>query len=113
MILFQVGFSSSLVLTYMIAYAYYTLVSPILEPDRTIFLLVAAVTVHLHHMNYAKSFYICTLSSQLFRSIFVARVKFGMRKVLGRYHPTIFSDTRVSNFERTGGSRTRPNGQHD
>ena len=105
--LVQVGFSSILVLSYMIPYAYFSLVPPILELDRTISSLATAVTAHLYYINYAKSFYIYTLSSQLFRSIFVQRVKLGMRKLFGRYHPAIFRETRVSNIGRTDGSLMR------
>ena len=108
MMLVQVGMSAFLVLTYVITYVSYVLRPPVLEYDRLFSTLLISITGMCFYANYAKSFYIYTLSSQLFRSIFVARVKLGMRKVLGRYHPTIFSDTRVTNIERTGGSRTRP-----
>ena len=108
--LVQVGMSAFLVLTFVITYVSYVLRPPVLEYDRLLSILLISVTTLCFYANYAKSFYIYTLSSQLFRSIFVQRVKLGMRKLFGRYHLAIFRETHVSNIGRTDGSLMRPTG---
>ncbi len=80
MMFVQVGFSSLLILTRMIYYAYYVLAPPLTGYNKLIGTFLMSFTTQLYYANYAKSFYIYTLSSQLFRSVFFHRVKFGHSK---------------------------------
>jgi hypothetical protein len=72
--LVQVGLSSLLILTRMIYYAYYILGPSLTGYDRMIGSFLMSFTTLLYYANYAKSFYIYTLSSQLFRSVFIERI---------------------------------------
>ena len=81
--LLQVGFSSLLILTRMIYYAYYVLAPPLTGYNRLIGSFLMSFTTQLYYANYAKSFYIYTLSSQLFRSILFNRVKTFIYKLFG------------------------------
>jgi hypothetical protein len=81
MMLVQVGCSSVLILTRMIYYGYYVLAPPMTGYDKLVGSFLMSFTTQLYYANYAKSFYIYTLSSQLFRSVFFHRVKFGIRKI--------------------------------
>jgi hypothetical protein len=92
MMLFQVGFSSLLILTRMIYYAYYVLAPPLTGYNKLIGSFLMSFTTLVYYANYTKSFYIYTLSSQLFRSIFLQRVKLCIRKILGRHTPAILRD---------------------
>ncbi len=74
--LFQVGVSSLLILTRMIYYAYYVLAPPLTGYNKWIGGFLMSFTTELYYANYTKSFYLYTLSSQLFRSVFLLRVKF-------------------------------------
>jgi len=76
MMLFQVGVSSLLILTRMIYYAYYVLAPPLTGYNKLIGGFLMSFTTELYYANYTKSFYLYTLSSQLFRSVFLLRVKF-------------------------------------
>jgi len=106
MMLVQVGFSSLLILTRMIYYAYYVLAPPWTGYNKLIGSFLMSFTTQLYYANYCKSFYIYTLSSQLFRSVFIQRVKFCIRKILGRYAPGIMGDATVNTIETGTGTRT-------
>jgi hypothetical protein len=97
MMLFQVGFSSLLILTRMIYYAYYVLGPTLTGYDRLVGSFLMSFTTLVYYGNYAKSFYIYTLSSQLFRSIFINRTKFFLGKILGRHTPAILDANSVTN----------------
>lgn len=75
MMLVQVGLSSCLILTRTVYYAYYILAPPLTGSKRMVGAFFMSFTTLLYYTNYAKSFYIYTLSSQLFRSVFKQRVK--------------------------------------
>ena len=92
MMLVQVGFSSVLILTRMIYYAYYVLAPPLTGYNKLIGSFLMSFTIQLYYANYVKSFYIYTLSSQLFRSVFVDRIKFILRKILRTHTPEILLD---------------------
>ncbi|CAF1663067.1 unnamed protein product [Rotaria magnacalcarata] len=75
MMLGQVGLSSILILTRMISYAY-----DILKPRATgyeglVDTFLMSFTVLLYYTNFAKSFYMYTFRSHLFRSIFMIEIK--------------------------------------
>jgi len=106
MMLVQVGFSSLLILTRMFYYAYYVLAPPWTGYNKLIGSFLMSFTTQLYYANYCKSFYIYTLSSQLFRSVFIQRVKFCIRKILGRYAPAIMGDATVNTIETGTGTRT-------
>ncbi len=91
--LFQVGFSSLLILTRMIYYAYYVLAPPLTGYNKLMGSFLMSFTTLVYYANYTKSFYIYTLSSQLFRSVFILRVKFFSQKIFGRYTPAILLDS--------------------
>jgi hypothetical protein len=82
MMLVQVGLSSLLILTRMIYYAYYILGPTLTGYNKMIGSFLMSFTTLLYYANYAKSFYIYTLSSQLFRSIFIERIKEYNQKIL-------------------------------
>ncbi|CAF4658184.1 unnamed protein product, partial [Rotaria sp. Silwood2] len=97
MMLVQVGFSELLILTRMIYYAYYVLAPPLIGYNKLVGSFLMSFTTLVYYANYAKSFYIYTLSSQLFRSIFMNRIKSCIRKILGRYIPVIHLDEGFTN----------------
>ena len=103
MMLVQVGFSSLLILTRMIYYAYFLLAPPLTGYNRLVGSFMSSFTIQLYYANYVKSFYIYTLSSQLFRSVFVDRIKFVLRKTLRTYTPVVLLDA----TERTRRSTIR------
>ncbi|CAF4186049.1 unnamed protein product [Rotaria sordida] len=107
MMLFQVGFSTLLVLTRMIYYAYYVLAPPLTGYDKLIGSFLMSFTTLVYYANYAKSFYIYTLSSQLFRSVFFHRMEFFLRKILGQYATVICKDKAVHNVETSATNRTQ------
>lgn len=73
--LVQVGSSSLLILTRMIYYAYYLLGPTLIGEKKIIGGFLMSFTTLLYYTNYAKSFYIYTLSSHLFRTIFFERIR--------------------------------------
>ncbi|CAF3544318.1 unnamed protein product [Rotaria sp. Silwood1] len=74
MMLVQIGLSSILSLTRMIYYTYY-IHGPLFTGDhKVIGSFLMSLTTLLYYTNYVKSFYIYTLTSQLFRSIFIQRI---------------------------------------
>lgn len=75
MMLVQVGLSSLLILTRMIYYAYYILGPSLTGYNRMIGSFLMSFTTLLYYSNYAKSFYIYTLTSPLFRSVFLQRIR--------------------------------------
>ena len=76
--LFQVGFSSLLILTRMIYYAYYILGPSLTGYKKLIGSFLMSFTTLLYYTNYAKSFYLCTLTSPLFCQVFCKRlIQFG------------------------------------
>ncbi|CAF0721531.1 unnamed protein product [Adineta ricciae] len=75
MMLVQVGLSSLLTLTRMIYYAYYILGPPLKGYDKMIGSFLMSFTTLLYYSNYAKSFYIYTLTSRLFRTVFLQRLR--------------------------------------
>ena len=99
------------VLTFVISYAIYTLRPPVTPEDRLLFYAVVTVTNLLFYANYAKSFYLYTLSSNLFRSIFVQRIRFLSRKILGQRVPAVLERSNTNNAELTAGSHAQPAGQ--
>jgi len=80
--LVQVGLSSVLILTRTIYYAYYILGPTLTGYNKMIGSFLMSFTTLLYYANYAKSFYIYTLSSQLFRSIFIERIQEYIQKIL-------------------------------
>ena len=110
MMLVQVGFSSLLILTRMIYYAYFLLAPPLTGYNRLIGSFLTSFTIQLYYGNYVKSFYVYTLSSQLFRSIFFDRMKFILRKILGPYASIILKDTTVSRIENVTNTLTKQPG---
>ncbi len=104
MMLVQVGFSSLLILTRMIYYAYYVLAPPLTGYNKLIGSFLMSFTTQLYYANYCKSFYIYTLSSQFFRSVFMDRTKFCVQKLLGRYTPTILLDSAARGAPITSGT---------
>ncbi|CAF1052485.1 unnamed protein product [Adineta steineri] len=81
MMLVQVGLSSLLTLTRMIYYAYYILGPSLTGYNKMIGSFLMSFTTLLYYTNYAKSFYIYTLSSRLFRSVFLQRLKEYSQKI--------------------------------
>jgi hypothetical protein len=82
MMLVQVGLSSFLILTRMIYYTYYILGPTLTGYDKLIGAFFMSLTTLLYYTNYAKSFYIYTLTSQFFRSVFIERIKIFFQKIL-------------------------------
>ncbi len=79
--LVQVGLSSFLILTRMIYYAYYILGPSFTGYKKMVGSFLMSFTTLLYYANYAKSFYIYTLTSQLFRSVFIQRLKELFQKI--------------------------------
>jgi hypothetical protein len=75
MMLVQVGLSSFLILTQMIYYTYFILGPKLTGYNKLIGGFFMSLTTLFYYANYAKSFYIYTLTSQLFRTIFIERIK--------------------------------------
>jgi hypothetical protein len=76
MMLFQVGISSMLILT-RIAYFSYNIITTNAQTSyyqQTMNAFFSQLTAQLFYLNYAKSFYIYTLFSKYFRTIFVERI---------------------------------------
>ena len=67
----------------MIYYAYYVLGPPLTGYDKLVGSFLMSFTTQVYYANYCKSFYVYTLSSGLFRRIFVQRVIYYPRKMLG------------------------------
>jgi hypothetical protein len=107
MMLVQVGFSSLLILTRMIYYAYYVLAPPLTGYNKLIGSFLMSFTIQLYYANYAKSFYIYTLSSQLFRSVFFHRVKFGIQKIFRPYASPLLGGVTINTIENTGATLNR------
>ncbi|CAF3080458.1 unnamed protein product [Rotaria sp. Silwood2] len=92
MMLVQIGLSSLLSLTRMIYYAYY-IHGPLFTGDnKVIGSFLMSLTTLLYYTNYVKSFYIYTLTSQLFRSIFIQRIKECIQKRFELNTPIIMID---------------------
>lgn len=107
----QVALSSVLVLTFVICFAIYTLRPPVTPDDRLLFFALVNTTNLLFYANYAKSFYLYTLSSNLFRSIFVQRIRFISRKILGQRVSAVLERSNTNKAEVTAGSRAQRAGQ--
>ncbi|CAF3655447.1 unnamed protein product [Rotaria sp. Silwood1] len=75
MMFVQIGLSSLLNLTRMIYYAYYILGPLFTGDEKVIGSFLMSFTTLLYYTNYVKSFYIYTLTSRLFRTIFIQRIK--------------------------------------
>ena len=103
--LVQVGLSSILILTRMIYYAYYVLAPPLSGYDKLVGSFLMSFTTQLYYANYAKSFYVYTLSSQLFRSTFMQRVKFGFQELLRQHAPRLLLELSITNNERAVGTQ--------
>ncbi|UJR27578.1 hypothetical protein I4U23_008859 [Adineta vaga] len=101
MMLFQVGFSSVLILTRMIYYAYYVLGPSLGGYNRLVGSFLMSFTTLVYYANYCKSFYVYTLSSHLFRSTFINRMKFCIRKVFCQHITVIHGDNSVNTMEST------------
>ncbi|CAF0888997.1 unnamed protein product [Adineta ricciae] len=87
MMLVQVGLSFILIMTRMIYYAYYVLGPSLTGYDKLVGSFLMSFTTQVYYANYCKSFYIYTLSSGLFRRVFVQRVTYYPRKVLNLRKP--------------------------
>ncbi len=97
MMLVQVGLSSLLIMTRMIYYAYYVLGPKLTGYDRLVGSFMMSFTTLLYYANYAKSFYVYTLSSQLFRNVFLQTVKIYIQRMLGQYTPNVFLESSIAN----------------
>ncbi|CAF4405163.1 unnamed protein product, partial [Adineta steineri] len=95
MMLVQVGLSSLLTLTRMIYYAYYILGPSLTGYNKMIGSFLMSFTTLLYYTNYAKSFYIYTLSSRLFRSVFLQRLKEYSQKIFN-LNPLIMKNVATS-----------------
>ena len=74
MMLFQVGLSSLLIIPRIVTYSYYVWNPPTTYEKQLTYTLMSIITIILLYSNFAKSFYVYTLTSQLFRSIFLQRI---------------------------------------
>jgi hypothetical protein len=90
--LFQVGTSCLLILTRIVYFSYNVITTNTqkTEYQEELGTFFSQLTTQLFYLNYAKSFYVYTLSSKYFRSIFVQRIK----RMNGRTTPN-----RTNNFE--------------
>ena len=84
MMLVQVGLSSFLILTRMVYYAYYILGPPLTGEKRALGSFLMSFTTLLYYLNYAKSFFVYTLSSRLFRSVFIYQLRQGFKFIQHR-----------------------------
>ncbi|CAF1158306.1 unnamed protein product [Rotaria sordida] len=107
MMLGQIGLSSLLIMTRMIYYAYYILKLRATGYEKLVDSFLTSFTILVYYTNFAKSFYIYTLSSHLFRSIFIHRIKLVIRKILGQYGQSIFNDNNIQTVTAIVPSRTR------
>ncbi|CAF0881372.1 unnamed protein product [Adineta steineri] len=85
MMLFQVGISSLLIFMRIAYYSYYIITTGRQKTDYAVAMgnFFSQLTTQLFYLNYAKSFYIYTLSSKYFRKIFKRRVL----KILQKFLP--------------------------
>ena len=98
MMLVQIGLSSLLILTRMIYYAYY-IVGPLFTGDaKALGSFLMSFTTLLYYTNYVKSFYIYTLTSQLFRSIFIQRIKGCIPKIFQSNTQMLYCNSRRIDF---------------
>ena len=74
--LFQVGFSSLLILTRIAYFSYNVITTYTIKDDyhRAIDSFFSQLTTQLFYLNYAKSFYVYTLFSRYFRRIFLEKI---------------------------------------
>ncbi|CAF4417139.1 unnamed protein product [Rotaria socialis] len=84
MMLGQTGLSSLLILTRMTSYAYYILKPRATGYQRLVDKSLMSFTIILYYTNFAKSFYMYTLTSHLFRSIFMERIKSCFQTIFGQ-----------------------------
>ncbi|CAF1449726.1 unnamed protein product, partial [Adineta steineri] len=112
MMLFQVGFSSLLVLTRMIYYAYYVLGPQPIGYDKLVGSFLMSFTTLVYYANYCKSFYIYTLTSQLFRSAFTNRIKFCTRKILGQRMIPILRENTINTIQTPVNNHGQHNDEH-
>ena len=105
--LVQVGLSTVLVLTFTITFASYILKPPVTFYDRILVWAIIVTTNLLFYVNYAKSFYLYILFSQLFRSIFIQRIRLIARKFLGQRVLVVLIGSKTNNAEVTAGSRAQ------
>jgi hypothetical protein len=85
--LFQVGTSCLLMLTRIVYFSYNVITTNTqkTEYQEALDTFFSQLTTQLFYLNYAKSFYVYTLSSKYFRSIFVKRmIKIYDRLIPGR-----------------------------
>ena len=108
MTLVQVGLSTLLISTFTIAYAYNLLKQQTNIYDRSILYFVLVVSNMLYYLNYAKSFYIYVLSSHLFRSIFMKRVRWIIHGFKKRANLRIEEQTNMSIFRAYTVNRSLP-----
>jgi hypothetical protein len=85
MMLIQVGLTSTLNFIYLITYVYYSFKPAPIDDDQLVRSLVESIINLIFYASYAKSFYIYTLSSHHFRSIFVQRIRLLIRVIPGRH----------------------------
>lgn len=89
MMLVQVGLSSLLILT-RIAYFSYDIITRTEEKteyQRALSSFFSQLTAQLFYLNYAKSFYLYTLSSQYFRRIFIETLIKMQQKLIHCFYP--------------------------
>ncbi len=74
--LFQVGISSLLILTRMAYFSYNVITTDTQQTayQQALNAFFSELTAEFFYLNYAKSFYIYTLFSKYFRTIFVERI---------------------------------------
>ncbi|CAF1029198.1 unnamed protein product [Adineta ricciae] len=99
MMLVQVGLSFILIMTRMIYYAYYVLGPSLTGYDKLVGSFLMSFTTLVYYANYCKSFYVYTLSSSLFRTIFINKVKIGIVKLFCRTIPAGYGEHTAKTME--------------
>jgi hypothetical protein len=96
-----------LVLVFVISYAVYILRPPVTPYERLSYFALVTITNLLFYTNYAKSFYLYTLTSNLFRSIFIQRIKIIAGKTFGQHVSAAWEASKTNNAEVTAGARAQ------
>lgn len=85
MMLVQVGLTATLNLIYLFTRVYFSFKPEPARYPQSVSFLIQEMMLLIFYVNYAKSFYIYTLSSHRFRSIFAQRFKLLVRMIPGRH----------------------------
>ncbi len=101
MMLVQVGLSSTLNFIYLVTYVYYSFKRTPVGYDQLVRVLVESIINLTFYVNYAKSFYIYTLASHHFRSIFVERIKLLIQIIPGRHASATLKRSKTHNVGTT------------